>query len=119
MSPLFPADPGASRRRRLDRRFSGGGARVHLVVSYDVVADRRRARLAKRLAGYLQRVQFSVFEGEVPENEVQRLLDEARDALDLSEDSLRVYHLCRACEGRSEILGTAPAWPSPDEDEVL
>jgi CRISPR-associated protein Cas2 len=96
-----------------------GKHRLHLVVSYDVVDDRRRVRLAKCLAGYLQRVQFSVFEGEVAEALLPRLLDEARDAVDLRADSLRVYYLCRACVARSEFFGTAPTWPSPDEDEVL
>ena len=38
---------------------------MHLVLSYDVVENRRRARFHKRLKRYLLPVQKSVFEGPV------------------------------------------------------
>ena len=41
------------------------GIRVHLVASYDVVRNSKRARLARYLRGFLVRVQKSVFEGEI------------------------------------------------------
>ena len=46
---------------------------MYLVVCYDVTNDRRRARLLRRLRGYLEHVQKSVFEGEVADGRVPAL----------------------------------------------
>lgn len=117
MCPSFPAEPPAG---RAGHSVSRGSSRLlHVVVSYDVVDDRRRTRLAKLLVSYLNRVQFSVFEGELTDDDLPRLIEQAVGLVDLRADSLRVYHLCKACVGRAVYLGTAPTWPSPDEDEVL
>ncbi len=118
MSPSFP-DRSPARRWTGSPEPSRATRRIHVVVSYDVADDRRRVRLAKRLAGYLYRVQYSVFEGDVAELALARLLEESVDVLDPQADSLRVYYLCKACVGRTELVGSAPTWPSPDEDEVL
>ncbi len=117
MCPHEPTDPLARPVR--DAAPLASARLTHLVVSYDVVDDRRRVRLAKHLAGHLYRVQFSVFEGDVATSQVPALIAGAAAEIDPRLDSLRVYYLCKACVARSEIFGTAPTWPSPDEDEVL
>lgn len=117
MCPLSPADNTGSGMPLVPGIRTGRLA--HVVVSYDITDDGRRSRLAKTLAAYLGRVQFSVFEGEVADTDLPRLLEQAVALLDLRVDSLRVYHLCKACVGRSTFFGVAPTWPSPDEDEVL
>jgi CRISPR-associated endonuclease Cas2 len=50
----------------------------YCVVAYDIPDDRRRLRLSRVLWGMLDRVQKSVFEGELEEHQVDRL--EAGDA---------------------------------------
>ncbi|HPC82492.1 MAG TPA: CRISPR-associated endonuclease Cas2 [Thermoanaerobaculaceae bacterium] len=92
---------------------------MYIVVSYDVVCDRRRARLAKRLVGRLHRVQKSVFEGEVTDKGLQLVLQDVQREIDPTEDSVRVYHLCRGCEKTIDLVGVAPTWAKPDEDEVV
>ena len=37
---------------------------MHLIVTYDIIDDRNRTKLAKALEGFLNRVQKSIFEGE-------------------------------------------------------
>jgi len=58
--------------------------KVVCVVSYDIVDDKRRTKLAKKLCDFGKRVQYSVFE------------------CDLDEDSLRIYRIRNTCA--SEIL---------------
>jgi CRISPR-associated protein Cas2 len=92
---------------------------VYLVVSYDVVSNRRRARLAKRLKNDLERVQKSVFEGEAEEAAYARVLKAAREEIDPAEDSVRVYILCKNCMRNLEVVGTGRSWVTMDGDEVL
>lgn len=92
---------------------------MYVVVSYDIVCDRRRARLAKRLVARLHRVQKSVFEGEVTDAGLDAVVSDLRREIDPAEDSVRVYHLCQGCEKNVDLLGVAPTWARPDEDEVV
>ncbi|MCK6530082.1 CRISPR-associated endonuclease Cas2 [Myxococcota bacterium] len=90
-----------------------------LVVAYDIVKDRRRARLQRRLKEWLPRVQKSVFEGPFPESHRARLLAAVAGLIDPRRDTVRVYHLCAACRARTELLGNSPAVPDEPEDVVL
>lgn len=73
---------------------------MYIAVAYDVVCDRRRARLAKKLLDFLPRVQKSVFEGNLPPLRFPALERTILKEVDLAEDSVRIYHLCRACRDR-------------------
>ncbi|MDQ7007210.1 MAG: CRISPR-associated endonuclease Cas2 [Acidobacteriota bacterium] len=88
----------------------------HLIVSYDVVDDNRRNRLAKLLKGYLQRVQKSVFEGELTARRHHTLRSRIEKVIDQDEDSVRIYLLCRRCVPALEIVGTGVPVEPPDED---
>ncbi len=92
---------------------------MYLVVSYDIVNDRRRARLAKRLKNDLERVQKSVFEGEAGEAAYARILRSAREEIDPAEDSVRVYILCKNCARNLEVIGTGRSWVTMGDDEVF
>jgi CRISPR-associated protein Cas2 len=78
----------------------------HLVVSYDVVDDARRARLAKFLTGHLDRVQKSVFEGAVEDPALERLRQGITKRIDRSVDSVRIYGICARCLAAVEIIGS-------------
>ena len=92
---------------------------MNLVVAYDVVADKNRARLHKGLSGFLRPVQKSVFEGPLPAArlpELRRLID---STIDHSTDTVRIYRLCRRCEGDLALLGVAAPVPAGTEDLVV
>lgn len=78
---------------------------MRVVVTYDVSSDRHRQKLADSLEAILVRVQLSVFEGEVPEEILERSIQRALPHLDAATDSLRVYHLCAACAPRVDVYG--------------
>ncbi len=91
----------------------------HILVSYDVVHNLRRARLAKYLKGYLERVQKSVFEGEVADAKLETLRRGIEKRIDRDEDSVRIYTLCQRCISGVEIIGTGVFIERADEDVLV
>lgn len=92
---------------------------MRVVVAYDIVADRRRGRVAKRMIGYLQRVQKSVFEGEVTEMRLESLRKLLRREMKLEEDSTRIYHLCARCLAATEVIGVGSYVEREGEDLMV
>jgi CRISPR-associated protein Cas2 len=86
-----------------------------LVLAYDVVDDTRRAKLFKRMKGFLTPVQKSVFEGDLPARRWNELVRTVSAIIDASEDSVRIYSICRACKGSTTLLGTSPPVADPAE----
>ena len=85
-----------------------------ILVSYDVPNDRRRTRLAHTLKDYGQRVQYSVFECNLEEAQLARLRSRVEKLIEATEDSVRIYLLCRGCAERLEIQGLGVATRDPD-----
>ncbi len=92
---------------------------MYLVVCYDVVSDRRRARLLRRMKGYLPHVQKSVFEGELADARLPQLREMILREIDPTEDTVRIYHLCERCIPSTEVLGTGVYVERGDEDEIV
>jgi len=92
---------------------------VRVVVSYDVSSDRRRRRLAKRLEDLLQRVQQSVFEGDVDSRRLERVRALARRHIDQKTDSVRIYRVCARCRRALEVVGNGPWVEECGEDVVV
>ena len=90
-----------------------------MVVCYDVVSDRRRARLLKKMKGFLPHVQKSVFEGELSEKRLEEMRRMIKKELDLSEDSVRIYHLCKRCIPATEVVGVGVYVDTGEEDVVV
>ena len=92
---------------------------MYVVVCYDVQKQKRRTRLHKRLSGMLRAVQKSVFEGEMPPAKLSALLETIGETIDRSTDTVRVYHLCKACLGLTDLVGASPTVPAESEDVVV
>lgn len=78
---------------------------MRVVVAYDISSDRQRTKVAQILQGVLVRVQYSVFEGDVPRPLLAQTVRRALPFLDAETDSLRVYHLCRTCAPKVDVYG--------------
>lgn len=91
----------------------------HLVVAYDIPEDARRTRLAKFLLGYLDRVQKSVFEGEIAEKRVEAMRAGIETIIDQAEDSVRIYHLCAGCVPAVLVIGQGRYVESPESDVII
>jgi len=87
---------------------------MFLVASYDIVSDRRRARVANTLKDYGSRVQYSVFECNLEHGRLSEMLRRVAGLIDEKEDSFRVYSLCEACVKRVKTFGKRGIYEEPD-----
>ncbi|HND31845.1 MAG TPA: CRISPR-associated endonuclease Cas2 [Myxococcota bacterium] len=92
---------------------------MRLLLCYDVAHDRRRARIFKKLKAFLRPVQESVFEGELPDRRWGALVELLHDNLDMDQDSVRIYQLCRGCRGLTVLMGVSPRIPTEEEPILI
>jgi CRISPR-associated protein Cas2 len=84
---------------------------MRFVISYDITEDRPRTKVAKLMEEVLNRVQYSVFEGDAPEEKVMAAVDRSLGLIDPETDSLRVYRLCRTCTAKIDSYGKPVGLP--------
>lgn len=75
------------------------------VISYDITDDKRRQRLAKYLESYGVRVQYSVFETELNEQQLNSLIKGIKKKIKLSEDTVRIYPIQKDLRDRIITIG--------------
>lgn len=76
------------------------------IVSYDVSSDRLRNKIVKVLLNYGQRVQYSVFECEIPRKSFEQMYQKLAVLMAASEEgNIRLYHLCGKCEEEVREIG--------------
>lgn len=90
------------------------------VISYDIVSDRLRSKIAKELENYGKRIQYSVFECKLNEKKF-RILYGKLTALMNEQDggNIRIYHLCQNCEERTRTIGTEPEQLKVEEEPII
>jgi len=89
------------------------------LVCFDIVDDRTRQRVVKVLKGYGHRVQKSVFEcSKLSEDRYLKLKNKLEDLIDLTEDSIRYYPLCKGCVKNVEHTGIGED-PAPQDYKVV
>lgn len=88
-------------------------ARGFYVLTYDIVADKRRTKVARLLESIGDRVQESVFEAYLTADELDKLLKKIGKLLNVKEDSLRAYALCEGCRAKVRTVGRAEVTPPP------
>lgn len=87
---------------------------MHVVVSYDIVDDKKRTRLAKTLLNFGSRVQYSVFECNLNAKQLAEMKKQALKLIDPEKDSLRIYRLCEECAPLIETIGVKKGWEETD-----
>ena len=92
---------------------------MRFVVCYDIVCDRRRARVFKKMKAFLPRVQKSVFEGELADDCLLRLREMIVAEIDQTEDTVRIYQLCGRCVPAIDLFGTGVYIQQDDDDEIV
>lgn len=86
----------------------------YVLIAYDISDDTRRLRVARILGSVLDRVQRSLFEGDVPDLLIQRIEMRARRLVQDERDSLRIYTLCGECRRKTRVYGRQVALEDPD-----
>lgn len=88
-----------------------------VLISYDITNDKVRTKLAHRLKDFGPRVQFSVFEADMEAKECEKLY-QVLSKVNLGKgDSIRLYHLCEACQTKVRFWGVGEL--SRDKDYYI
>lgn len=85
-----------------------------ILVTYDVPSDKRRAKLAHALEDFGKRVQLSVFECLLEEEQVVRMKRKIERLVETAEDSVRIYRLCGGCAPKVEVVGLGEVSEDPE-----
>jgi CRISPR-associated protein Cas2 len=86
---------------------------VLVLIVYDVPDDRRRLKLANFLEGYGRRVQKSVFECFLDQDEMKQLHQKVRRRVKPAEDNVRFYWITTHCVEQTLTIGSEPPQPPP------
>ncbi|OQX79154.1 MAG: CRISPR-associated endonuclease Cas2 [Candidatus Omnitrophica bacterium 4484_70.1] len=78
---------------------------MFVVVSYDIIDDRVRQRVANILEDYGVRVQYSVFEVEIDEKHFGIMKERIFKEIDKTSDKIHFYFLCNDCKKKIEYVG--------------
>ncbi len=66
---------------------------MFVIVAYDMVDNRRRAKVHKKLKNYITHIQGSVFEGYMNKNRISKMIKDIIPLIDSREDSLRIWRI--------------------------
>lgn len=78
---------------------------MYLIITYDIQKNRQRLKIANELLNYgLQRVQKSVFEGEIKTIDFKKLKGSLKKFISKN-DSIRYYVLCKDCQSKIQVIG--------------
>ena len=89
------------------------------LICYDVVKDKRRNKVAKLLEGYGLRVQKSVFECMLTDNQYAMVNRKLNKYLNADEDQLRFYPMSGHTRRKVVILGTQPEREIDDDAFIV
>ena len=78
---------------------------MRILVTYDIVDNKKRKAMVKLLMGYFQRVQKSVFEGFVTKQKYKECCARSEKLIDHKSDSIRYYPLCSSCSAAMNLFG--------------
>ncbi len=80
---------------------------MYVIVAYDIEDNRRRTKIARFLEGFGERVQYSVFECDLEERHLRRMVT-GLQAMMQPGDAIRIYRLDRRSEAEIIVLGGRP-----------
>ncbi len=78
---------------------------MFVIVSYDIVDNKRRSKVSKCMMQFGDRVQFSVFECNVESAEMEKMRLKLKKIINEKDDNIRIYTICSNCKSRIELLG--------------
>jgi len=91
----------------------------HWVVAYDIPDDQRRAKLANLLDAFGDRIQWSVFEISVSNDDLDILCRRTKKIIDPELDAVRLYPLCDDCAPKIRDLGRIVKLPFDEPDLII
>ena len=80
---------------------------MRFVICYDIADDARRERTATALLDFGARIQESVFMATLDDELLERMAGRLKKIVDDVDDTVHVFPLCAACEGKIIRMGRA------------
>ena len=84
------------------------------LVAYDISNPKRLRRVAQTCEDFGVRVEYSVFECDLPPDRFSALWDELNRQIDPKEDALLAYRICAECLKKARVGGTALRPETPE-----
>ncbi len=78
---------------------------MFVVISYDIEDDKKRYKVSQILENFGTRVQYSVFECIITDQQLKEIKEKTKNIIDKENDSIRFYIICEACLKKIEIIG--------------
>ena len=86
---------------------------MFVMISYDIVEDKKRLKLMKLLKDYGTRVQKSVFECNLSQKTYDQVKTGIEEIINKRKDRVRYYRMCTGCTERVDVSG----WGEITEEE--
>jgi CRISPR-associated protein Cas2 len=78
---------------------------MFVVISYDIEDDKKRYKVSQILENYGTRVQYSVFECIINEQQLKEIKEKTKNIVNKEKDSIRIYIICENCLKKIDIIG--------------
>ena len=88
---------------------------MYVIISYDITSSKRRTKVMKFLMDYGTRVQKSVFECFINEEQFFYIKKTIKTLINHRKDRVRYWEICNSCASKVEILG----WGEIKEDDTF
>lgn len=82
------------------------GSRRHFLITYDIADSKRLRNVAKWIENFAYRVQLSVFEAELDEKSLEKLVRGLNKIIDDMDDSVYIFPVCEDDWAKREEFGT-------------
>jgi len=76
-----------------------------VLIAYDVSSDRNRAKLHKFLKEFGLNTQKSVFECDLDDQSLKKIVQNIHGLINLETDSVRLYKICSSCTRKMVVSG--------------
>lgn len=80
----------------------------NVIIVYDIASDRRRTKIFKYLKNYATRIQYSVFEGNLTDEDIVCIEAALTKIMNPKEDGIVFFRLCKRCHKSVKRLGVTP-----------
>lgn len=90
------------------------------IISYDIVSNKLRRKIAKELENYRVRVQYSVFECDLTKSRYNEMYAKLVRLMDgCEEGSILSYELCENCHRKTRVIGIEKKNGKYNRDDVI
>ncbi len=93
--------------------------KLFYIVSYDISDPKRWREVHNILKDFGTWVQLSVFECWLTRDDYSRLKELLASQIDLKEDRVRFYNLCKVCREKTQAFGWSEMADEPQDGLVL